>query len=146
MLDVVFRGGQLHLADVNVVAGTRQQGFENESLCASGLELAIAVDAYIAFAGFGAARGRIEKVLRISNRWGGVGVACGEGLGRVGAHQFGRIAGENVVVGKEIGPDNLTTNSDDDANCVFLTKLSQDLVARLHYRRSGLIDFFADNV
>ena len=63
----MLRGDQLHLADVDVVAGSRQQGLEDKGLGAPGLELAITVDAHFALAGFSASQGRIEKVLRIGD-------------------------------------------------------------------------------
>ena len=82
-LDAGFGISQFHFADVDVVAGSWKQRLEDESLGEAGFKLAVAIDADTAFAGFGASNGRIEKVLRVGDRWSGVRFALGEALGCV---------------------------------------------------------------
>jgi len=60
---------ELQLAEVNVVTGSWQQRFEHKGICLVVLNLAIAIDADLAFRCFSCAlSGGIEKLLRIRKR------------------------------------------------------------------------------
>ena len=96
---------ELQLAEVYVIARSRKKGFEDEGFGSSGAEFEIAVDANVSDAGFGAAVGRIEEVLRIGDGGSSVNRAFQQALGCIGADELGPVAGEQVGVRKDVGPD-----------------------------------------
>ena len=67
-----------------------------------------------------------------------------QALGRVGADQLGPIAGEQIGVGEEVGPDDLAAHGHHHADGMFVAQLREHLLARIHHGSGGLVHLLAD--
>ena len=134
---------ELELAEMYVIARSREEGLEDEGFGSSRPEFEIAIDADISNAGLGSTVRRVEEVLGVSD--GGIRVVptIEQAFGCIGADELGPVAGEEVGIREDVGPHDLTPDCDNDTDGVFLPELAENLLTRLRNWRGGLINLGA---